>query len=194
MYPHLRSALLASAMLLSVETLTGCVQPTPVGTQTSAVLASEVTAQVVSVSKAKRQVTLRGANGRTATLDVPPDVRNFSQIMPGDTVRLTYRARIDALVTGAAIPITGVEVTVAGARAEAGQMPAGIVGARTRRTVQVVSVDPTTHTVTFREPDGSIDSITAVNPANFAAVDGLRPGTNVLVTVTQAVAVSVDKV
>jgi hypothetical protein len=73
-------------------------------------------------------------------------------------------------------------------------MPAGIVGARTRRTVQVVSVDPTTHTVTFREPDGSIDSVTAINPANFAAVDGLRPGTNVVVTVTEAVAVSVEKV
>jgi hypothetical protein len=181
-------------MMLSVATLTGCAQPTPVGTKTSTVLTSQVTAQIISLNKAKRQVTLRGANGRTATLDVPPEVRNFSQIQSGDTVRLTYRARIDALVTGATVPITGVEVTVAGGRAELGQMPAGIVGAQTRRTVQVVSVDPATHTVTFREPDGSVDSITAVNPANFAAVDGLRPGTNVLVTVTQAVAVSVDKV
>ena len=116
------------------------------------------------------------------------------QVMPGDTVRLGYRARIDFLVTGMAAPVTGIEVTVGGARAEAGQMPAGILGLQTRWSVQVLSVDTSTHTVTFREPNGAINSITAVNPANFALVDGLRPGTNVQVTVTEAFAVSVDRV
>lgn len=184
----------AFATLLSTTMLSACTPPTPVGAQASAVASSDMTAQVVSVDHASRQVTLRGPDGQVATLDVPPEVRNFTQIVAGDTVRINYRARIDALVAGAAVPVTGLEVDVVGARSPAGQMPAGLLGTQTRRTVQIVSVDPTTHTVTFREPDGSLNSIQAMNPANFAFVDGLRPGTNVLVTVTRAVAVSVDRV
>ena len=79
------------------------------------------------------------------------------------------------------------------AGAAAGQMPAGLLGRQARLTVQVLSVDPNTHTVTFRLPDGSVDTITATNPANFAFVNGLQPGNNVLVTVTRAVLVSVDR-
>jgi hypothetical protein len=59
--------------------------------------------------------------------------------------------------------------------------------------VQIVSVDQSTHTVTFRLPNGSVDTITEMNPANFAFVGGLQTGSKVLVTVTRAVAVSVDR-
>jgi hypothetical protein len=184
---------LVSATILATGLLSGCTAPTPPGAQTSVSAAGDVTATVVAIDKVNRQITLRGQDGRQATLDVPPEVQNFTQIMAGDTVRLSYRARIDFLVTGSTVPVTGVEVTVGAARAAAGQMPAGLLGAQTRLTVQIVSVDRSTHTVTFRLPDGSVDTITAMNPANFAFVDGLQTGTNVLVTVTRALAVSVDR-
>lgn len=184
----------ASATLLTMGLLSGCTPTTPIGAQTSVSAAHAVTASVVAVDKANREITLRGHDGREATFDVPPEVRNFNQIMAGDTVRLSYRARMDFLVTGSNVPVSGVEVMVGSARAPTGQMPAGLLGGRMRLTVQILSVDRNSHTVTFRLPDGSVDAVTAVNPANFVFVDGLRAGTNVLVTVTQAVAVAVDRV
>ena len=164
------------------------------GAMANASTTREIVAQVVSVDQANRQVTLRGPNGNPATIDVPPDVRNFSQISPGDRVRLTYRARLDILVAGSNVPVRGVEVSTGAVKSEPGEMPSGILGRQTRRTVQVVSVDRPTHTVTFREPDGSINTFTAVNPDNFLLVDGLKPGTNILVTVIESVAGSVERV
>ena len=49
------------------------------------------------------------------------------------------------------------------------------------------------HTVTYREPDGTTDSFTVQNPANYAMADGLQPGSFVTVVETDAIAVSVDK-
>lgn len=185
---------LVSATLLATGLLSGCTSPTPTGAQVSVSAAHDVIATVVAVDKVNRHITVRGQDGREATLDVPPEVRNLTQIMAGDTVRLSYRARIDFLVTGSTVPVNGVEVSVGAVGAAAGQMPSGLLGAQARLTVQIVSVDQSTHTVTFRLPDGSVDTITAMNPANFAFVDGLQAGTNVLITVTQAVAASVDRV
>lgn len=191
---HYRPVILALAAVLATGLLSACSAATPVGAQTSVAQSAELTAKVVSVDHANRHMTLRGTAGNEVTLAVSPEVRNFGQVMVGDTVRFTYQARIDFLVTGTAVPVTGVEVTVGGARAATGQMPSGILGTQTRLTLQVISVDPATHTVTFRRPDGSIGSITVENPKNFAFADGLRPGTNVMVTVTEAVAASIDRV
>ncbi len=185
---------LVLAALLATGPLSGCVPPpTPTGAQTSVSAANEASATVVGVDQVNRQIILRGQDGGIATFDVPPEVQNLAQIKAGDTVRLSYRDRIDFLVTGATVPVSGVEVTVGTAGAGAGQMPAGLLGTQTRLTVQILSVDQNTHTVTFRLPDGSVDMITATNPANFAFVNGLQPGTNVLATVTRAVLVSVAR-
>ncbi len=73
-------------------------------------------------------------------------------------------------------------------------MPAALLATQTQRSVQIVSVDRTTHTVTFKEPDGSVYTLVVQNPANYALADGLQPGTYVVVTETQVVAVSADRV
>ena len=59
--------------------------------------------------------------------------------------------------------------------------------------MQIVSVDKFSHTVTFREHDGSVHSFTVQNPANYAFADGLQPGSYLTVVATDAIAVSVDK-
>lgn len=188
-----RHILLTAAISLSLL-LNACAPRTPVGTEVTTSVSGELQAVVVATDKVSRQMVLRGPDGNMATIDVPPEMRNFSQVMPGDTVRLTYRARVDLLVAGTSAPVTGVEFAVGAARSDLGQMPRGILGTQTRWSVRIVSVDRVTHTATFQEPGGRISSITAVNPENFALVDGLRPGTNVVVTVTRALAASIDRV
>ena len=84
-------------------------------------------------------------------------------------------------------------VGVGADRAAKGQTPAAAMTVSAKRSVEIVSVDRSSHTVTFREPDGSVDSIVVQNPNNFALADGLRPGTIVDVTVTAVAAVVVQK-
>ena len=109
-------------------------------------------------------------------------------------MRVSYYARVDFEVAGNQAPVEGVIEQGSGVRAPAGQMPAALLATQTQRSVQIVSVDRTTHTVTFKEPDGSVYALVVQNPANYALADGLQPGTYVVVTETQVVAVSADRV
>jgi hypothetical protein len=137
---------------------------------------------------------LQDSAGQAATVQASDAVQNFDQIKVGDTVRVDYEERVDVRVQGGATPpIPGVIVQAAGTHAAKGQKPNGAFVVSAKRSVQIVSVDRTSHTVTFREPDGTLDSIVVQNPDNFALADGLRPGTIVDVTETVATAVAVQR-
>ncbi len=174
--------------------LTACTPATPAGATASATYNEQVTAQVTAIDKARRQLILQSAQGQVAQVDVPAEVRNFDRIEVGDTVRVVYHSQLDVRVAGNAQPIPGVIVQSGMAGAALGEKPAGLWAVRTQRSVQIVSVDTASHTVTYREPDGSLDSLVVQNPANYALADGLRPGTIVDVTKTDTIAVSVDKI
>src|SRR5262249_17566127 len=49
-----------------------------------------VTAKVIAVDAAQRTVTLQSASGKTRTIEVGDQVRNFDQIKVGDTVHAKY--------------------------------------------------------------------------------------------------------
>lgn len=176
--------------------LTGCTPATPVtppGTTASAEFNDEATAKVIGIDKAHRGLTLQSPDGQVVQINVSDAVRNFDRIAVGDTVRLTVHSHIQVTAAGNQ-SLPGVIVDQGGARAAPGAKPAGIWAFRTQRSVQIVSVDKVGHTVTFREPDGTLDSFTVQNPANYAMADGLQPGSYVTVVETDAVAVSVEKI
>jgi len=183
---------LAGAFCTTV--LLGCTPVTPPGATTSASYEEQATALVTAIDKPHRRMTLQSPDGQAATVVAPAEIRNFLQIQVGDTVRLSYRDQLDIRKAGNVAPIPGVIVESGGLRAQPGAKPAGLWTTRTRRSVQIVSVDKTSHTVTYREPDGSLDSIVVEDPANFALADGLTPGTVVDVVETEAVAISVEKI
>jgi hypothetical protein len=197
MLPNKSARLLASLLVVLPVTavaLVGCTPPTPPGATASATYNDEATATVTAVNKAKRQITLKSRDGQVATVKASDAVRNFDQISVGDTVRINYQEQISVLVKGkGAVPLDGVIVNTVGARAAAGQKPAGIGMISATRSVEVVSVDRTSHTVTFRESDGTLDSFVVQNPKNYALADGLQPGTVVDVTEAAGVAVAVTK-
>lgn len=166
----------------------------PPGVTASAEFSEAATGRASAVGKARRQIVLQSADGQVARVDVPEQVRNFDQIAEGDTVRLNYRVQFDIRVAGHEPPILGAIVSSATTGAPLGQKPAGLSTVTRQHSVQIVGVDRTSHTVTFRQPDGSLDSFVVQNPANYALADGLRPGTIVDVTETDAIAVSVSKI
>lgn len=180
----------------SLSVLTGCTPAAPVtppGTTASAEFNAQATAKVIAIDRAHRGLTLQSPDGQVVQVNVSDAVRNFDRIAVGDTVRLTIHSHIQVTAAGNQ-SLPGVIVDQGGARAAPGAKPAGIWALRTQRSVQIVSVDKVGHTVTFREPDGTLDSFTVQNPANYAMADGLQPGSFVTVVETDAIAVSVDRV
>jgi hypothetical protein len=176
------------------STLAACALPTPQGATASANYSDQLTAQVTAVDKTRRLMTLRGPQGNVATIKVADGVQNFNQIQVGDKVRINYMERIDVTVAGKHQPLDVIVVQSSASRAPRGQMPAGSGAVTAKRSVQIVSVDKNSHTVTFREGDGTLDSYVVQNPANYAFADGLQPGTVVDVAETAAMAISVDRV
>jgi hypothetical protein len=185
-------SILCAMLLLG---LIGCTPTTvtPPGATASAAYNDQITAIVVGLDPPRRMITVQLPSGEAVQVDASDAVRNFDRIAVGDRVRLTVHSRIEVTAAGnQALP--GIIVDEHGATAPLGAKPAAIWASRTQRSVQIVSVDKVTHTVTFREPDGSIDSIAVENPANFGLADGLMPGSFVTVVRTDAIAVSVDKI
>ncbi|MFY3003113.1 hypothetical protein ACOTIX_28440, partial [Achromobacter xylosoxidans] len=49
-----------------------------------------VTGKVTAVDPASRTITLQGTNGNVVDVQAGPNVRNFKQIKPGDSLTLDY--------------------------------------------------------------------------------------------------------
>ena len=184
-------------VLLCAVVATGCVAPVQSlrpGAGTTVGYEGQASARIIAVRRSARLMTVRSPSGQEATLYVGPEVRNFSQMRAGDTVRLTYQRVLEVHVRGGTVPSSGVLVDQDVATAAPGERPAALWHGRATRTVQVVSIDRNTRTVTYREPDGFLDSVVVQDPRNYWLVDRLSPGTLVDVTDYQTLAVSVERI
>lgn len=149
------------------------------------------TAVVESVNQQSRQVLLRGEDGRMLSIVAGPEVRNLAQLEKGDVVRFDY---FEAVSVRMADPSddTAPEGVVVAERAPEGGRPGASAAASVRMVVDFISYNTDTAVATFRTPDGTVQTA-RVDPAmrDFAA--GLREGDQVDLTMTQAVAVSIEE-
>ncbi len=152
-----------------------------------------VTAQatVEAIDQANRTVTLKGPN-RMVTVKVGEEVKNLPQIKVGDLVNLTYYESLVAQIykKGETPPPSGMQAKQYGERAAPGQMPSGTVARQFQITETVQSIDKANNTVMLKAPDGSVDAHKVRDPKNL---DKVEVGDTVLITLTQAVAVSVER-
>lgn len=154
----------------------------------------ELTASVEALDRESRMVSLRSAEGRTATVYAGPEVRNFDQISVGDQVAVTFYAAIGAEVTKPEQATAGVQQEGAMLRAAEGARPAGAVAEMLTTTVKIDSVDTSMNTVTFRRPDGLVRVLAIEDPKARAFIRELKRGDMVTVTYMEAIAVSVRPV
>jgi hypothetical protein len=77
-------------------------------------------------------------------------------------------------------------------RAEPGQRPAGVVGEAVRVRVRIDAVDAGAGVVTFTGPRGATRTVAVREPAMRDFVRGLRPGDEVDIAYTEALAVRVE--
>lgn len=151
-----------------------------------------VKATIVSVDEAKRKLTLKGADGRTRSVKVGPQVQNFAQIKPGDVVVVSFYQSIatDFRQPGAAEPsMTTVDLS---ARAAKGALPAGTMVEATVFTFEVVGIEPQNQDLILADPSGNLQTVQLLDPKSQAMLAKMKVGDKYDVVVTDALAVSVD--
>ena len=148
---------------------------------------SEITATIVGIDKATRNVTLKGPKGRTMDVYAGDEVKNFEQMKVGDNVVVQY---VEALTLelkkgkGA----TGETETTAAARAKPGERPGGAVGREVNVMADIVAIDSAKSMVTLKGPRGNLIDLRVDDPAQLKLG---KVGDQVRATYTEALAVSV---
>jgi hypothetical protein len=147
-----------------------------------------IVAKVESVDVQARRLTVKGPEGRTATISVPKRVRNFDQIKPGDEVSVTY---VEAWSIRAKKPgepsatETGMIAT-----AKPGQKPAGVIVDERTVTATVESVDVGKRMLTLKGPEGKTFTVPVRRAKNL---DKVKAGDAVELKLVEGLAVQVEK-
>jgi len=183
-------ALLAAILLFSTPALAGETVPVTDKPSLHSSQTMVVTAAVEAINHETREVTLRGPEGETSSFVASEDARNLDQVSVGDIVMAEYEQSlsIEVFANDGSAPGAG-ELAVAG-RSEKGEMPAMAAVDSQVITATVEDINLEANTFKLKGPSGDVNEYVARNPENLkkAAVGDL-----VVITYTQAIALSVEK-
>lgn len=183
------SAIVALALGLSHVALaqTGGAAPQPQAVSRATLI--KVHGRITAVDKANKLVTLEGPKGRKVTLKVE-NPYNLEAAKVGEPVVVRYYevATIRKKKPGEMVPSASVREGIA--TAHPGQIPGAVGGHELRTVVSVVRIDKQNGTVTVKGPDGAVETVKARNPENLKLI---KVGDDLVVSVSQVVAVSLDK-
>jgi Cu/Ag efflux protein CusF len=182
-------SILAAGTALAL--LAGCATPTPPA-PLRLETAKQAEATVVAIQAHKRLVSLRGTDGQTFTVEAGPSVRNFDRIKVGDKVIATYMEAIGFELQSPDVAAAPSEAGLVAGRAAPGEQPGAVAARFARTTVVIESIDPKTHTVTFKGEDGLTRAVPVMTSEGRAFASRLRRGDRVDVTWEEAVAISVE--
>jgi Cu/Ag efflux protein CusF len=151
---------------------------------------TRTTATVKAVDREKRTVTLEGAAGRSVTLTVPPEAKNFDRVQVGDKVAAEYLDAVALFVRKSEAPPTAGEVQAV-RMAPKGETPGALLVNVVEMTARVEGIDYGARTVTLRGPDGRA-RLVQVDP-RVQRLEEVKPGDEVVIRHTEAVALVLDK-
>jgi propanediol utilization protein len=149
----------------------------------------QVSAEVVSIDKATRTVTLKGPKGNVVDVVAGDEVRNFDQIKVGDFVVVRYAQALTLELRKVKGAVGDVAVREGAARAKPGERPAAAGAREVTAIATVTAVDPKKSTITLKGPRGNVVVLDVQNPDQFKVV---KKGDQVEVTYTEALALSVE--
>ena len=152
-----------------------------------------VKARVDSIDKAARRIGLTGPEGRSMSVVAGPDVRNFDQIMVGDTVVLKHvqALAVDLIKRPGSDGIREMVQREGVMVSPQGGMPGSVAGRETVIIANVWSVDKKRQVVTLRGARDGLKEFKVKDPARLAAV---QVGDQVELKYVDAVAVGVTRV
>ena len=149
-----------------------------------------VEATVVAVDVAANSVTLRGPSGDDLTLRVA-EARNLSQVEVGDTLRASYFTTYRASIAEPGTAESGAAITAG--RAPEGERPGAFLAAGGASTIEIVSVAADGSSVSFRNENGVLDSMSVVREDGRVFAQQLKRGDLVVLEYMEAVAIEVQK-
>ena len=148
-----------------------------------------VKATVEGVNMVTRMVTLRAPDGRTFEVYAGKEVANLPQVRVGDEVVALYA---ESLAVRMAKPGEVRDETSQGIGfATPGSKPGAYAVNETTVTAKIIDLDKALKTASLQLPNGGVRIVKVQDPRNF---DKVKVGDTILVTYTEAIAVSVEAV
>jgi len=160
-------------------------------TRAETVLVS-LTASVESISLTNRELTLKGPLGNSVTFSVDKRVKRLDEVKVGDFVRADYYISVAAELRK---PTPEEEKTPLVMLDAAGKAPPGTSPAagglrRFKVVTTIEGLDRTTQTITVKGPRGNYLTARVADPSNLTK---MRIGETIVVTYTEALAISLEK-
>ena len=149
---------------------------------------TRITATVEAIDQAKRTVTLKGWQGRTVILTVPPEAKNFDQIKVGDKVKVKYVDAVAVFVRKSNEPPAAAE-TQAVAVAPRGRKPLGAAIDTVEVSASVEKIDYQRRLITLKGPEGNVRTL-KVDP-RVKRLNEIKVGDDIVLRRTEAVALEV---
>jgi len=160
-------------------------------TRKEAVLVT-ITASVEAINPESREVTLKGPLGNTVTFTVDQRVKRLNEVKVGDFVRADYYVSIAAELRKPTPeeeknPIVLLD---AAGKAPPGTSPAAGGLRRFKVVTTIEGLDRPTQTITVKGPLGNYLTARVADPSRLTQ---MRIGETIVVTYTEALAVSLEK-
>jgi hypothetical protein len=147
-------------------------------------------ARVEEINHADRTVVLKGEQGKTVELKVGPQAKNFDQVKVGDEVQADFYTSTVILLRKSDEPpsASGADLVQLAAP---GETPGGLFVSTREITARIDSVDAANHTISLTGPRGNPVSLKIGD--DVGNLDQMRPGDEVVVRYSEALALAVDK-
>jgi hypothetical protein len=141
------------------------------------------TATVQKIDRAGKKLTLLGPSGQSFDVKAGPDV-DFDRLRVGDRVTATYYEEVAVAINRH--PQAGPAVTMRSVQR------GGVTARQATVTAKIVAVDTAEDTVTVKTADAKQHTLKVDDPQIAAQLRTIKPGENVDLTYTQAVAIDVE--
>jgi hypothetical protein len=152
----------------------------------------QISAVITEIDAKSREITLEGELGNLLTITAGPEIARFDEFKVGDIVTATYASSVSGeLREPTEAELAAPMVALDEAAIAASDMPPGAaVGQAVRAVCTIEGMNRVTRTVMLKDPDGDFHIIGDVDPAKM---EGVILGQTVVVTYTQALALTLEK-
>ncbi len=140
-------------------------------------------AKVEKIDKDKGLITLKGPGGKTLDVKAGPGI-SMDKLRVGDTVDAAYFDEVAVNIEKAS-PGAPKMTSKAVERA-------GVAAMQSTVTSRIIAVDAAKDTVTIKGPKGAEHTLKVTDPDLQSRLKEVKPGENLDITYTQAVAVSIE--
>ena len=149
--------------------------------------AVNVTSTISALDAAKREITLKGPDGKETTMVAGPEVKNYGQLKVGDKVDIQYvEALVLELKKGGGLPVARTEKESM-TSAKPGETPAAQGSRKVTVVGDVIALDPLTQTVTLKGPQRTAD----LKVRDKKQFELISKGDQIEATYTEALAIAV---